>query len=286
MRSLLKSILAITICILTFTNAKGSPQAPDYLIIGKDTTPIYFLPLNYLDTLTRKTFFNNLRSDSSDFHQSFNLWRGYQAYWQLIDNQLYMVGLKNYPNSNELLKRSFPGYYQNGKVLAYWFSSYLAIAKGKMLKWDGIFSRTYYKEEVFNFKNGYLIERKNVDNYIPVKNGISRVDSNRKHITDTIFSLIQKLNWEKMSDCGCDDKYLVSINEKGKIGEINLLPYTQNKDTAQMEMDSHKECIIEFKRKLKNLQFDIVMWHGKPYDEKYYVEFFYDVDGKLENWTR
>jgi hypothetical protein len=155
-----------------------------------------------------------------------------------------------------------------------------------MLKWDGIFSRTYFKEEMFEFKKGTLVDRKIVDNYIPVKNGISRLDSNRKHITDTLFSLIKRLNWKKLSDCDCDDKYLISVNGKGKIGKIELIPYTNNKDTAQMEIEDHKKCIKKFKKQIKNLQFDIVKWHGKDYDDKYYLEMFYTVEGELEDWTR
>ncbi|WP_428329164.1 hypothetical protein [Mucilaginibacter sp.] len=234
----------------------------------------------------QKEFCKNLNIDGSDSRLSFNLWRGYQAYWQIIDKQLYLVGIKGYANSNEILKRTFPNHYYNGKVLAYWFSSYLALAKDKMLKWDGVFSRTYFKEEIFNFKNGNLVGKRIVNNYIPVKNGISRLDSNRKHITDTLFKLVKKFNWKKLSDCGCDDKYLISINEKGKVSNVELMPNTNNKDTAQIEIDDHKKCIEKFKRKFKKLQFDIIRWHGQPYVEKYYLELFYNVEGKLENWTR
>jgi hypothetical protein len=286
MRIFIKLIFSILFCILTFINASASPQAPDYLIVGKDTLSIFFLPLNYLDPLTQKDFFKNLNTDSSDLRVSFNLWRGYQAYWQIIDKQLYLVGLKGFANSDEILKRTFTSRYDNGKVLAYWFSSYLAVAKDKMLKWDGVFSRTYFKEEIFDFKNGNLTRRRIVDNYIPVKNGISRLDSNRTHITDTLFKLVKEFNWKKLSDCNCDDKYLISINEKGKVSNVELIPYTNNKDTAQMEIDDHKKCIKKFNRKFKKLQFDIVKWNGQPFEEKYYFELFYTVEGKLENWTR
>jgi len=286
MRVLIKLVFSISFCILSIRSSKASPQAPDYLIVGKDTLSIYFLPLNHLDSLTKKEFFKNLSHDGSDLRVSFNLWRGYQAYWQLIDQQLYLVSLKGYANGNEILKKTFPNHYENGKVLAYWFSSYLAVAKDKMLKWDGIFSRTYFKEEIFDFKNGRLETRRIVDNYIPVKKGISRLDSNRKHITDTLFKLVKEFNWKKLSDCDCDDKYLISINAKGKISNVELIPYTNNKDTAQIEIEDHKKCIKKFKRKFKELQFDIVRWHGEPYEEKYYFELFYTVEGELEDWTR
>jgi hypothetical protein len=234
--------------------------------------------------VTLDNFFKNLKSDSASFGFSFSLWRGYQAYWQLIDDSLYLVGLKGYKKSDEILKKTFLNKYQNGKVFTYWFSSSFVVGKSEVLKWDGIFDRSYFKEDVFDFKNGLLCDRKVVDNYIPVKNGISRLDSNKNHIRDTLFSKIKKLNWKKLSDCDCGDSYSVSITEKGKVGDIELIPYTNNKDTAQMEIDDHKMCIKKFKRKLKNLQFDIVRWHGKPYNEKYYLRLFYTVEGKLESW--
>jgi hypothetical protein len=281
----MRLLAIIIVCFNFLFRIEASPQAPDFLIIGKDTFSIYFLPLNHLDTIKQNEFYQNLQGQNKILQFSFNLWRGYQAYWQLIDNKLYLVNLKGYSNSDSVLKATFPDYYNNEKVLAYWFSSYLAIGKDKMLKWDGIFSKTYLKEDILDFKNGVLINRKLVDNYIHVNNGISRLDSNRKNITDTIFSLIKKLNWKKLSECDCDDKYLISIGDKGKIDNIELIPYTNNKDTSSMEIKDHKKCIRKFKRQLKNLQFDIVNWNGKPFEEKYHFEMFYTVEGELENWT-
>ena len=154
-----------------------------------------------------------------------------------------------------------------------------------MLKWDGIFGRTFFKEDVFDFKNGVLINRKEIDNYIHVNNGISRLDSNKKFIIDSIFLLIKKLYWKNLSECNCDDKYLISVGGKGKIDNIELIPYTSNKDTALLEIKDHKKCIRKFKRQLKNLQFDIVTWNGRPYEEKYFLHVFYTAEGELENWT-
>ena len=281
----MKKIAIILFLILCLNNAKASPQRPDYLIIGKDTLSIYFLPLHDLDTVTLNTFFDNLKIDSASFGFSFSLWRGYQAYWQLKNDSLYLIGLKGYSKSDEILKKTFPSNYNKGKVFANWFSSYLAIGKDKILKWDGIFSKTYFKEDILNFEKGVLVNQKVVDNYIRVNNGISRLDENRKNITDTIFALIKKLNWKKLSECDCDDKYLISVGGSGKIDDIELIPYTHNKDTALMEIKDHKKCIRKFKQQLKNLQFDIVNWNGKSFEEKYYLEMFYTVEGELENWT-
>jgi len=270
----------LTLC---FNNLKASPQVPDFLIIGQDTLSIYFLPLNKLDTTKQKEFFHNLNSNNEGLFMAVNLYRGYQAFWKLEDNKLYLVGLKGFPNSDHILKSTFANNYENGKVFAYWFSSYLAIAKDKVLKWDGVFSKTYFKEEIFEFRNGLLTDRKQVSNYIDLKNGISRLD--RKVIIDTIFYKINKLNWKKLSDCGCDDKYEITINEKGEIGKIAAVPLFDTKKENEEYALEQRKCIKKFKRQLKDLQFDIITWNGKAYQEKFFFEVFYTVDNKLENWT-
>ena len=281
----MRHFVILIIFTLITCKTKASPQAPDFLIIKNDTFAIYFLPLHHLDSTRQKVFFKNLQADSNAFFISTGLWRGYQAFWELVDNKLYLVGLRGNKSTEKIFRETFGDTFKNGKVYADWFSSYLAVGKDKMLKWDGIFSRTYFKEEIFDFKNGSLIERKMIDNYIPVKNGISRLDNNRKNITDTIFSLIKKLNWRKLSDQVCDDDYIIYINDKGNVDDIELIPYTNDKDTAQMEIEEHKKCIKKFKRQLKQLRFDIVKWNGKPFRERYFLKMFYRVEGELENWT-
>jgi hypothetical protein len=274
--------LLILICLCFCFDLKASPQAPDYLIIGKDTFAIYFLPINRLDLTKRNIFLRNLQIEEGK-RFSFNLWRGFQVFWQIKDDKLYLVGLKGFVNSDSILKVSFPIEYNDGKVLASWFSSYLAISKGKMLKWDGIFSRTYFKEEIFEFNKGVLVNTKTVDNYIDLKNGISRLK--RKVITDTIYDKIRRLNWEKLSDCDCDDKYLITIDEKGKIGDIEVVSLSDIKKDIEEDSLEHIKCGKMFKRKLKGLQFDIITWNGKPYKERILFEIFYTADDKLENWT-
>ena len=277
----MRGTLLVLILINFYCDLKASPQAPDYLIIGKDTFAIYFLPIRNLDSARRDIFLKNLQID--DHFIAVNLWRGFQAFWQIEEDKLYLVGLRGFKNSDSILRVSFPQEYSEGKVLANWFSSYLAISKGKMLKWDGTFSRTYFSEQIFEFKEGVLINSKIVNNYIDLKNGISRLKN--KVITDTIYDQIRRLNWEKLSDCDCDDKYWITIDEKGKIGDIELAYLSNTKGEIEEDSVEHIKCVKIFKRKLKGLQFDIITWNGKPYKERILFEVFFTVDAKLENWT-
>jgi hypothetical protein len=273
--------IVFMICALSFCfhGLRASPQAPDFLIIGKDTFAIYFLPINKLDSVRRNAFFRNLQSGRGN-EVAVNLWRGYQAYWQLAEGKLFLVGFRNCRNADSILKVSFPENYDRGKVMASWFSSYLSIARGKQLKWDGVFSKTYYKEQILEFNQGVLTNSKIVDNYKHVQHGISRLDA--KGVTDTIFSVINKLNWDKLSDCGCDDRYWITINDKGKIGKIECISIFDTKKERDEDSVDHIICVKEFSKQLKNLQFDIITWNGRPYNEKINFEVMY-VDQILKN---
>jgi len=188
-------LIIILFCFLCFSNTKASPQEPDFLIIGQDTIEIYFLPLNKLDSTKLKEFQHNLISYKEDLYSSSNLWREYQGLWRLEDNKLYLVGLKNNPNSEKILKATFGTEYQKGKVPAKWFSSRVAVVKGKVLRWDELFSRSYFKEEILDFKKGQLVNRKFVDNYIKVDNGIPRVT--KEQAEETIINRIKQINRPK-----------------------------------------------------------------------------------------
>ena len=78
---------------------------------------------------------------------------------------------------------------------AKWFSSRVAVVKGKVLRWDELFSRSYFKEEILDFKKGQLVNRKFVDNYIKVDNGIPRVT--KEQAEEIIINRIKQINRPK-----------------------------------------------------------------------------------------
>jgi hypothetical protein len=262
----------------------SSPQLPDLLKIGNDTIYIYELPINGLAKTEFQTLSDNISKYENGLFVSTNLWRGFQAIWELNENELYLTDIKGAKNSKEILKTSFPKKFKNGKVLANWFSSYLVLPKGKMLKWDGIFSRTYKKEEILTFKKGKLIRKELVENYIDLENGISRLEKDT--ITKKMFNSINKLNWEKLSNRGCDDEYYVTIGKNGIVDKVKFVPYLDTKWQNFWYAFSHRKCTRLIRKKLSELQFDIIKWNGKPYKDKYRIDIFYDNDTKkLENWT-
>lgn len=281
----LKKILILFLFILCLNSIKASPQAPDILIIGKDTVAIFSLPLNELDSTRQKLFFESLNKYKDEPESfSFNLWRGYQGIWRLEDGKFFLVGLKDNPYSSEILSATFKEKYNNGVVFADWFSSSLVIKKGALLRWDGIFGRTYTKEEILKFKKGRLFKRKDIDNYIDIKKGISRIYN--ENITDTIFSEIQKLNWIELGEIFCDDEYFVFINKNGRIREVKY----ETNDSRIREIFKHdkdeRKCLRNIRRSLRNLRFDIIKWNGHSYAETLRVSLYYDEETKkLENFT-
>lgn len=273
---------------------------PDYIIYKSDTIALYNLLL--------EDYFH--KAGTSDQGQLFGLsfrdnsstscWRDYQAVYAIENDSLFLKYILfcgelryrkdslNFKSSDEKINQIFGDKVVNKKVYIDWYTGNISFPRGDLLRWDGVFSRTYYKEEILSFKKGLLSRKKLVNNYIDLPNGISRGFSKEKYhtdyklITDTIFSIIQKQDWKKLSDCDCDQRYLIIINAKGKIRQIKLFSYLDKKENEEYEKDL-KRCISKFKNLLRNLQFDIVKWNGKPYEEKVVFEIFYTIDGKLEN---
>lgn len=298
-----KSLKILFLFILTsFASSRllASPQIPDYVIYKNDTIAVYNLLLedyfHKVGTSDQGQLFGLSFRDNS----STSCWRGYQAVYTIDNDSLFIKYILycgefrhrkdslNTKSSDEKMKTIFGDKVVNKKVYVNWYTGNISFPRGDLLRWDGVFSRTYYKEEILSFKKGLLSKKKLVSNYIDLPKGISRDFSKEKYhtdyklLTDTIFSIIQKQDWKKLSDCDCDQRYLIVINAKGKIRQVKLFSYLDEKENDDYEKDL-KKCITKFKHLLKNLQFDIVKWNGKPYEEKIVFEIFYTVDGKLEN---
>ena len=249
----MKRLAIIFICFLSLNHIKASPQQPDFLIIGKDTLELYFLPLEHLDSIKLSEFRQDLIANKENSTSSLYLWREYQALWRLENDKLYLVGLRNNPNSEKILKATFVDKYKNNRVLASWFSSRLAIAKDKVLRWDELFSRTYIKEEIFDFKQGKLENRKLVENYIKVENGIPRLT--KEQAEKVIIDRIKQINRPKIIF-----RYWVTIDERGKISEVKF--------------DDYEKFTGLSTEQFKDMQFDIVKWNGEPYKETIFMEIF------------
>lgn len=274
---------------------QASPQVPDYLVVNGDTIAIYSLPLYDQSEEKVQKFYNVARryEDSAEFPIPTNLWRGYSLLWELLDNKLYLISVVGNKSSDDILQQCFSDNYSNGKVYADWYSGILIKPKGEILRWDGVFSRTYMKEDLLKFRNGELQTITETNNYIHLPNGITRINNENPYegyprtITDTLFRELRKLDWKQLSevnDCECDAKYIIEINEKGKIDKIEYLSWVEDSEAQKQKDDimAHQICIDTFLKQLRNMQFDVIKWNGEPFKEQILIDLFYSTDDGLE----
>ena len=290
-----QNLIILFLLLLSTANLKASPQAPDYLIVGKDTIPLYQLILeDYLYSIKQSTDNNSLFGfsfrDDFGYGNTTNCWRGYQAVYSLENDSLFLkyiipcnslrkLCVDDISNSNEQMQKVFKEKFKNNKVFIDWYSNEFTIPKGKPIWWDGIFTTLYDKEELYFIRNGILVDKHIINNYIKVKGGISR---KKKEMSKAVFREIKKLNWKKLDDeFFCSDTYCLEIDSNGKVVNVRKNNYGVELD----EDDIHCQEII--KNQLKKIQFDIILYHGRPFNDRFCIEIFYDeTKRKLENWSK
>ena len=94
----MKTLTFLIFLILISIDLKATQQIPDLLIVGKDTLQI-FEPNNYpLEKLNlKKRPFNYTETTSP--HTA--CWRGYQAIWRIIDNELFLEKIQRCYGDNK-----------------------------------------------------------------------------------------------------------------------------------------------------------------------------------------
>lgn len=267
---LIRAISVIGVFVLSSLRLLASPQQSELLIVQNDTIPLYqiLLPSEIAEDLWN----DHIDKMAIDGGFRFHNWRGYRGIWELADDALYLVGFE-FGFGGLGLDRLFPDRVKDGKVLADWYDSKLIIPRGKVLRWDGIFSRTYFEEEHLSFQKGRVSSRKMVQNYIDLPNGISRLVeepySPNKEIAEVIFNRIVsvKTDWNALDErCwqGVLGDYTFIIGANGKVKSV------------EDDMHEHSAITRLFKRRLRGLQFDIIRFNGKPFEER--IVFWIDLN--------
>jgi hypothetical protein len=272
----------------------SSPQMPDYIIFGKDTIPTYNLILElYLqkqDTGKIESLFGLAIRDNA----SLNCWRGYQAIYKVENDSLFLVEiircgeLQNKQIDRTLsvkkIKTLFGEKMVNEKVYINWFSGVINFPlTNKTLRWDGVFYKIFEKERIITVSQGIVTKIETAENYIHVPNGIDRRDKNK--ISDIMFKKLKRANWKNDMNYDCSDKYLITINEDGKVSKVRM-QYTDEEIEKYYDKDEYDICINKIYNILKSLRFDIIKDKGKPISEDIYLEISIEDNGKIENWTR
>lgn len=215
-------ILPLLLWTFSIFKCLATAQTPDVLIYKADTLFIYANPLEqlYKEENQRPKFFGQQEGCGST-----DCWRGYQAKWQIIDNQLYLIGIYSccYSDDNIKadLKELFGEKYTNGAVKADWVTADILAPQGKLLYYVHMgYGSLYEKELELNIQNGQLIGTKIYDNS---KSRKSKYSQDNRLLTSHLYS---KINWTKLPKL---DKKPIKIfvqfsaNEKGIVDSVKIM---------------------------------------------------------------
>src|SRR5690606_14833793 len=157
------TILAFLFLISNSSFTHATEQEPDRLIIKGDTMLLHALPF---DEWRNQSKYDKPLFPDSLVGFSTGCWRGYVAYWEIIDDQLYLTNIYNErKNAKANLQVIFGKKVKNGRVKAYWFSDTVTAFRGKLLYSDHAgFSSVFEHEYEYVFDNGILHSTAYFDN--------------------------------------------------------------------------------------------------------------------------
>lgn len=293
--TLYRIILTLAL-ILIGKNIDASPQLPDYLIYRGDTISVYNL---ILEKYFEKTNQNNQESlFGLQFREgaTLNCWRGYQAIYKIENDSLFLNNIiycgERYNNnpisvfeSDKRIAEQFKGNVKNKRVFIDWFTGNISVPDGKLLRWDGVFHRTFEKEIVLSIKSGKVKKELQVDNYIDFPDRINRRYNDT--ISNVIYDKIKHLDWKTLDECDCALLYIITINKSGRVSDVQMADYpTKQAIRDSWERNEYRFCINSIRRSLKSLKFDLIKEGGVKVLEKIFIEIWYEeTTGQLENWT-
>ena len=206
-------VFAITLSFSTY----ATEQAPDRLVIDGDTLLLHALPLEQWKQQNdwEKPFFAD-----SLLNFSTGCWRAYIAYWEVIDNCLYLTNIYNCDRSaNVDLDTLFPGRVYNGRVFAEWFSDTVTAYYGKLVYYehDG-FSSIYEHELELVFAGGQQTASTYFDNSLSKNNAIMWDGHDLIPVIDSL------IDWAALPPIEKEVRVVlyVAANERGHVDSVAI----------------------------------------------------------------
>ena len=283
-----KFYMIILFSFLTF-NAFGTAQIPDILIYNGDTLSLFSCPLNSYpnqDLINPKVLFGGYGC----FFTA--CWRNYIATWEIIDDELYLIKIRNACFPTDLknvsisykseikidsigseyadLKVLFPQRFKNGKVKANWVNEKLYSPQGKLLFYlhDG-FQSIYEAELEFTLKEGKVIEINKLDNSKTKK---SKYTEDTQLLKEYIYDNIKTENLP-LSDTIKRKVYIcvISADETGKIDSVRVIHGVNG--------IYDKEAI----RIVKSIpEWEVLFRHGEKINREWTIPIVFDLTDKNE----
>lgn len=288
-------IIAI-VSILFFTkNGLASPQLPDYIIYKADTIPVYNLILEeYLQKKEAPSQGNLFGLEFRDGASS-NCWRGYQAIYIIENDSIFLkeiIGCGELRSGDPIdqeasQKRLIDIFGQQvikGRVHLNWYSGEFSLPKGNLLRWDGVFHKTFDKETLVQVEGGRVKSVLEIKNYEDAPNRLNRRYDDK--VADIIFQELEKIKWKNIDKFDCSESYLITIGTDGRVSRVTMADYQTREEVKEnWDRNEYNYCIRTIRKGLQGLKFDILKMNGKPIAETILVEIWMEDDGKLENWT-
>ncbi|WP_373552868.1 hypothetical protein [Haliscomenobacter sp.] len=197
----------------------ATAQIPDLLVYKGDTLMLYANPLELLpniDSFRNKMFGRKVVGSTA-------CWRGYQAEWTVINQELFLTAIYSCSDEDERpkadLKKLFGEKCKEGKVGADWVSAKIIAPQGKRLYYVHMGYESLYEfENEFQFKKGKLLQVIIYDN----SKSRSSIYSQDSVLRKFIYSHI---NWEILHEDSIVAKIVVqfSANEQGVIDQIKVM---------------------------------------------------------------
>lgn len=215
-----KHILIIVALIGYSFKVFGTAQIPDKLIFNGDTISIFSNPLEQIPTIDRlrPKLFGSRQGCSSTA-----CWRGYQAEWEIANDELYLIGIYSccfYEDSIQAdLIQLFGNQYKNGRVKANWVTANILSPQGKQLYYVHMdYASLYEKEVIFEVVNGQLKGKITYDN-TKSKKSIYSQD------TTLLRFIYSNIEWEKLPKQVKPVRVYVqfSANELGIVDSVKLM---------------------------------------------------------------
>lgn len=215
-------LILLLLLVIPFVNTFSTAQVGDRLIYKGDTLILYSNPL--------ETFLYKFATRPKLFDENYECistacWRGYQAQWEIIDNQLYLTAIYSccyYEDSIKAdLKSLFETRYVDGKVRADWVTGRLIAVRGGLLYYihDG-FESVYEKEFVLQVNEGQVVETEIHDNSKSKQSAYSQDD---KLLYQFIYSNIKWDDLPPLNDYKIRVLVQFSANENGIIDSVKVV---------------------------------------------------------------
>ncbi|MCB2379476.1 hypothetical protein LGH70_17900 [Hymenobacter sp. BT635] len=212
--------LSIVLWLSSVVHVYATGQIPDRMIYKGDTLKIFANPLEqlYSNDSLHPAFFG-----AKEACESTACWRGYQATWEISEDNLYLVGIYSCCYNDDKvsadLKNLFGEKCINGRVKADWFTGKIVSPQGKLLYYVHMgYGSLYEKEVELQFESGLLIDTKNYDNS---KSRISAFRTNPEKLKKFIY---RNIDWNKIPNATNGKSLLVSFsaNRKGVIDSVDI----------------------------------------------------------------